>query len=146
MRVPAALTRARFPEPVLDVLRRLDAAGHRSWLVGGAVRDLLLHRPRDAVDFDVATPATPDEVTRLFRRVVPTGIEHGTVTVVTRYGNVEVTTFRGEGAYLDGRRPGSVVFHRDLEADLSRRDFTMNALAYDPIAPEFRDPFRGRED
>ncbi|HEY6100984.1 MAG TPA: tRNA cytidylyltransferase [Anaeromyxobacter sp.] len=146
MRVPAALTRARFPEPVLDVLRRLDAAGHRSWLVGGAVRDLLLHRPRDAADFDVATPAMPDEVTRLFRRVVPTGIEHGTVTVVTRHGNVEVTTFRGEGAYVDGRRPGSVVFHRDLEADLSRRDFTMNALAFDPIAPEFKDPFGGRED
>jgi tRNA nucleotidyltransferase (CCA-adding enzyme) len=146
MRVPAALTRARFPEPVLDVLRRLDEAGHRSWLVGGAVRDVLLHRPREATDFDVATPATPEEVTRLFRRVVPTGIDHGTVTVVTRHGNVEVTTFRGEGAYVDGRRPGSVVFHRDLDADLSRRDFTMNALAYDPIAPEFRDPFGGRED
>ncbi len=146
MSVPAALARARFPEPVLDVLRRLDAAGHRSWLVGGAVRDLLLHRPRDATDFDVATPATPDEVGRLFRRVVPTGIEHGTVSVLTHHGAVEVTTFRGEGEYRDGRRPERVVFHRDLEADLARRDFTMNALAFDPIAPEFRDPFRGRAD
>jgi tRNA nucleotidyltransferase (CCA-adding enzyme) len=146
MPVPAALLRARFPEPVLDVLRRLDRAGHRSWLVGGAVRDLLLHRPREATDFDVATPATPDEVTRLFPRVIPTGIAHGTVTVVTRGGHVEVTTFRGEGAYRDGRRPEHVVFHRDLEADLARRDLTINALAYDPIAPEFRDLFGGRED
>jgi tRNA nucleotidyltransferase (CCA-adding enzyme) len=146
MTVPAALARARFPEPVLEVLRRLDRAGHRSWLVGGAVRDLLLHRPREATDFDVATPATPAEVTALFPRVLPTGIAHGTVTVVTRDGNVEVTTFRGEGAYRDGRRPEKVVFHRDLEADLARRDFTMNALAFDPIGSEFRDPFRGRED
>jgi tRNA nucleotidyltransferase (CCA-adding enzyme) len=146
MPVPAALARARFPEPVLDVLRRLGAAGHRSWLVGGAVRDVLLHRPREAVDFDVATPATPDQVHRLFTRVIPTGIEHGTVTVLTRHGKVEVTTFRGEGDYADGRRPGKVVFHQDLDADLARRDFTMNALAFDPLAPEFRDPFLGRED
>jgi tRNA nucleotidyltransferase (CCA-adding enzyme) len=144
--LPAALARARFPPPILDVLQRLDGAGHRSWLVGGAVRDLLLHRRRDAHDFDVATPATPEEVTALFRRVVPTGVAHGTVTVLVGEEQVEVTTFRGEGAYLDGRRPGSVVFHRDLEADLARRDFTMNALAYDPIGEEFRDPFGGRAD
>jgi tRNA nucleotidyltransferase (CCA-adding enzyme) len=144
--LPAALARARFPAPVVDVLQRLDRAGHRSWLVGGAVRDLLLHRRRDAHDFDVATPATPQEVTSLFRRVVPTGIAHGTVTVVVGHERVEVTTFRGEGVYVDGRRPESVVFHRDLEADLGRRDFTMNALAYDPIGEEFRDPFGGRAD
>jgi tRNA nucleotidyltransferase (CCA-adding enzyme) len=144
--LPAALARARFPPPILDVLQRLDGAGHRSWLVGGAVRDLLLHRRRDAHDFDVATPATPEEVTALFRRVIPTGIAHGTVTVLVADERVEVTTFRGEGAYLDGRRPGSVVFHRDLEADLARRDFTMNALAYDPVGVEFRDPFGGRAD
>ncbi|HSN89849.1 MAG TPA: tRNA cytidylyltransferase, partial [Anaeromyxobacteraceae bacterium] len=146
MAVPPALARARFPGPVLDVLRRLDGAGHRSWLVGGAVRDLLLHRPRDSADFDVATPATPEEVTALFPKVIPTGIAHGTVTVLSRGTHVEVTTFRGEGTYLDGRRPEKVVFHRDLEADLARRDFTMNALAYDPIAPEFRDPHGGRAD
>jgi tRNA nucleotidyltransferase (CCA-adding enzyme) len=146
MPVPAALARAAFPAPVLDVLRALADAGHRSWLVGGAVRDLLLHRPRTATDFDVATPARPDEVTRLFRKVIPTGIEHGTVTVLARGEPVEVTTFRGEGAYLDGRRPESVTFLQDLEADLARRDFTMNALAYDPLGPEFRDPFGGRDD
>jgi tRNA nucleotidyltransferase (CCA-adding enzyme) len=146
MRLPAALARAELPPAIVKVLRTLGAAGHRSWIVGGAVRDLLLHRPREANDFDVATPATPEEVTALFRKVVPTGVEHGTVTVVESGHAVEVTTFRGEGAYLDGRRPASVVFHSDLEADLARRDFTMNALAWDPLAPDFRDPFGGRAD
>jgi tRNA nucleotidyltransferase (CCA-adding enzyme) len=146
MRLPAALARAAFPAPVLSVLRRLDGAGHRSWLVGGAVRDLLLHRPREAQDFDVATPATPAQVTALFHRVIPTGIDHGTVTVVVGKAQVEVTTFRGEGAYVDGRRPESVTFHGDLEEDLARRDFTINALAFDPIARELRDPFGGRDD
>jgi tRNA nucleotidyltransferase (CCA-adding enzyme) len=146
MTVPAALARAAFPAPALDVLRTLAEAGHRSWLVGGAVRDLLLHRPRTATDFDVATPARPEEVMRLFRKVIPTGVEHGTVTVLARGEPVEVTTFRGEGAYRDGRRPESVTFLQDLEDDLGRRDFTMNALAYDPLGPEFRDPFGGRAD
>ncbi len=146
MAAPAALARAAFPEPILDVLRRLGGAGHRSWLVGGAVRDLLLHRRREAADFDVATPATPEQVMALFARVVPTGIAHGTVTVLVGDEKIEVTTFRGEGEYLDGRRPNSVTFHTDLEADLARRDLTMNAMAFDPLAVEFRDPFGGRED
>ncbi|WP_242393062.1 CCA tRNA nucleotidyltransferase [Anaeromyxobacter oryzisoli] len=146
MSAPAALARAAFPEPILEVLRRLGAAGHRSWLVGGAVRDLLLHRRRDAADFDVATPATPQQVIALFPRVIPTGIAHGTVTVLIRDEKIEVTTFRGEGAYLDGRRPASVTFHTDLDADLARRDFTMNAMAFDPLAIDFRDPFGGRAD
>jgi tRNA nucleotidyltransferase (CCA-adding enzyme) len=148
MRVPAALARARaaLPAPVEKVLRTLDGAGHRSWIVGGAVRDLLLRRPRGQADFDVATPATPEQVTALFRKVVPTGVDHGTVTVVLGGEAIEVTTFRGEGAYVDGRRPESVTFHTDLEADLARRDFTMNALAWDPLAAEFRDPFGGRAD
>jgi tRNA nucleotidyltransferase (CCA-adding enzyme) len=146
MAAPAALVRATFPAPVLDVLRTLGGAGHRSWLVGGAVRDLLLERPRTATDFDVATPARPEAVQRLFPKVIPTGIEHGTVTVLSRGEPVEVTTFRGEGAYRDGRRPESVTFLQDLEEDLARRDFTMNALAYDPLAREFRDPFGGQAD
>lgn len=146
MRVPVALARATFPAPVLSVLRRLGAAGHRSWLVGGAVRDLLLHRPREAQDFDVATPATPEQVGALFRRVIPTGIDHGTVTVLLGEAQVEVTTFRGEGEYVDGRRPQSVVFHGDLDADLARRDFTINSLAFDPLSCELRDPFGGRDD
>jgi tRNA nucleotidyltransferase (CCA-adding enzyme) len=145
-RVPAALARARIHPAVLHVLRVLDGAGHRSWLVGGAVRDLLLHRVREAADLDVATPATPEVVMSLFPGAIPTGVEHGTVTVRARGSKVEVTTFRGEGRYVDGRRPSSVTFHTDLDEDLSRRDFTMNALAWDPIAREFRDPFGGRAD
>ncbi|HEY6100452.1 MAG TPA: tRNA cytidylyltransferase [Anaeromyxobacter sp.] len=147
MRVPAALARARaeLPPAIVKVLRTLGDAGHRSFIVGGAVRDLLLRRP-GSPDFDVATPATPRQVSALFRKVIPTGIEHGTVTVVESGQAIEVTTFRGEGAYVDGRRPESVTFHTDLEADLARRDFTMNALAWDPLAPEFRDPFGGRAD
>jgi tRNA nucleotidyltransferase (CCA-adding enzyme) len=146
MRAPVALARATFPAPVLEVLRRLDAAGHRSWLVGGAVRDLLLHRRRAATDFDVATPATPRQVMALFPKVIPTGVAHGTVTVLVDDEKVEVTTFRGEGAYVDGRRPESVTFLTELEADLARRDFTMNAMAFDPIGGDFRDPFGGRAD
>jgi tRNA nucleotidyltransferase (CCA-adding enzyme) len=135
---------------VARVLERLREAGHRSWLVGGVVRDLLARRPRpDPSEFDVATPATPEEVMPLFGRVVPTGIEHGTVTVLEGGCRIEITTFRGEGPYEDGRRPSSVTFHTDLEADLARRDFTMNALAWDPLpgtSGEFRDPFGGVAD
>ncbi|MFO0580880.1 MAG: tRNA cytidylyltransferase [Anaeromyxobacter sp.] len=146
MTPPDALARAALPASILDVLRRLGEAGHRSWLVGGAVRDLLLGRVREGTDFDVATPATPQAVTALFPRVIPTGIDHGTVTVIVRGEHVEVTTFRGEGAYEDGRRPSSVTFHGDLEADLARRDLTINAIAWDPLAGELRDPFGGQAD
>jgi len=135
------------PEAVRSVLERLRDEGHPSWLVGGVVRDLLLGRRRhDPLEFDVATPATPEEVTPLFRRVLPTGIEHGTVTILKGEARIEVTTFRGEGAYVDGRRPSSVTFHTDLEADLGRRDFTMNAIAWDPLVGELRDPFGGLSD
>ncbi|HTP28577.1 MAG TPA: tRNA cytidylyltransferase [Anaeromyxobacteraceae bacterium] len=143
---PVALERASYPAAVVEVLRVLDTAGHRSWLVGGAVRDVLLRRGRKATDYDVATPARPQEVMALFPRVIPTGIEHGTVTVLLKGVPVEVTTFRGEGEYVDGRRPSSVTFHENLDADLARRDFTVNALAYDPIGRVFRDPFGGRSD
>jgi tRNA nucleotidyltransferase (CCA-adding enzyme) len=145
--LPARLRHARLPGSVLEVLSGLGRAGHRSWVVGGAVRDLLLGRDRAGLDFDLATPATPRQVMALFPRVIPTGIDHGTVTVLTRDGHkVEVTTFRGEGDYVDGRRPASVHFHTDLEADLARRDFTVNAMAFDPMVPELVDPFGGRDD
>jgi tRNA nucleotidyltransferase (CCA-adding enzyme) len=116
-------------------------------VVGGAVRDLLLGRAHRA-DFDLATPATPERVMELFPRSVPTGVDHGTVTVLVPgpLGKVEVTTFRGEGAYHDGRRPSSVTFLEDIDADLARRDFTINALAWDPVGRVFRDPFGGVAD
>src|SRR2546425_524989 len=100
-------------------------------------------------DFDVATDALPEEVVKLFPRTAPTGIAHGTVTVLTDAGGVEVTTFRGEGPYLDGRRPSSVTFLGEIEGDLARRDFTVNAIAWDPMEPGLaglRDPFGGFRD
>ena len=147
------LASAEVPPPIVAVARRLQGRGHAAVLVGGAVRDALLGLP--ASDWDLATSATPEEVQALFRHTIPTGLEHGTVTVmVRRHGigtdepaePVEVTTFRGEGAYLDGRRPTSVTFHRDLREDLARRDFTVNAFAWDPVDQVFSDPFDGLSD
>jgi tRNA nucleotidyltransferase (CCA-adding enzyme) len=132
------------PEEVMFVLRGLRSAGKQGWLAGGAVRDLV--RGKGAQDFDVATDALPDEVLKLFKRVIPTGVQHGTVTVMSGDHPVEVTTFRGEGPYLDGRRPSSVTFLGEIEGDLSRRDFTVNAMAWDPLAGVLRDPFGGQED
>lgn len=138
------LERAAVPPAVLEVVQGLVAAGHEAFLVGGCVRDILREQPPK--DFDIATSARPEEVQRAFRRVIPTGIEHGTVTVVVRGIHVEVTTFRAEADYLDGRRPSKVEFHTDIEADLSRRDFTINAMAWDPVGRRLVDPFGGRDD
>jgi tRNA nucleotidyltransferase (CCA-adding enzyme) len=132
------------PTDVMAVLRTLRGASRQAWLAGGAVRDILCGVA--AQDFDVATDALPEQVVRLFPRVIPTGMQHGTVTVLSGEHKVEVTTFRGEGRYLDGRRPSSVTFLADIEGDLARRDFTVNAIAWDPIAGVLRDPFSGVED
>jgi len=141
------IDRKLIPDDVQAVCRRLHQAGHQAHLVGGGVRDLLLGRP--PADFDVATSAHPDDVMRLFgsRYAIPTGLQHGTVTVLAADRRpVEVTTFRGEGEYLDGRRPSSVRFGATLVEDLARRDFTMNAIAYDPVDDVLTDPFGGQED
>jgi tRNA nucleotidyltransferase (CCA-adding enzyme) len=135
---------AVVPQDVLAVLRTLRSAGKQGFVAGGAVRDLL--RGAAVQDFDVATDALPDEVQRLFPRTVPTGVQHGTVTVLSGEHKVEVTTFRGEGPYLDGRRPSSVTFLGDIDGDLARRDFTVNAIAWDPITSVVRDPFGGAAD
>src|SRR5438067_351841 len=132
------------PADVMALLRALRGAGKQAWLAGGAVRDLLLGK--SAQDFDVATDALPEEVVKLFPRVIPTGMQHGTVTVLTGQHNVEVTTFRGEGPYLDGRRPSAVTFLGDVDGDLARRDFTVNAMAWDPVDGALRDPFSGADD
>ncbi|MGZ3453448.1 MAG: CCA tRNA nucleotidyltransferase [Polyangiales bacterium] len=141
----------QIPKGVLAVCARLREKGHRAWIVGGCVRDLL--RGAKVADWDVATSAKPEEVQRAFRRVIPTGIQHGTVTVHLHDGDgggtYEVTTLRGETTYSDGRRPDSVVFVDDIVADLARRDFTINAIALDPLRQEddaIVDPFDGRGD
>lgn len=133
------------------VVEQLQALGHEAYLVGGCVRDSILGRtPKD---WDVATSATPDEVKRAFDKVIPTGIDFGTVTVLMDdgYGDaatmpIEVTTFRGDGSYTDGRRPDSVNFVESIELDLMRRDFTINAMAWDPVRRRLVDPYGGQAD
>jgi len=140
----------RVPAPVHRVVRTLVDAGHAAVVVGGAVRDMVLEVVPG--DFDVATSATPEEVMAVFPRTVPTGLQHGTVTVVephvdVRHEAVEVTTFRTEGGYQDGRRPDHVAFVRELDEDLSRRDFTINAMALHlHPTPTLADPFGGVAD
>ena len=132
----------RIPEPVRTILARLEAAGYEAWCVGGAVRDALLGRT--ASDWDVASSALPEAVLDLFGPdALPTGLRHGTVTVKTAGGGVEVTTFRRDGAYLDNRHPDHVEFTGSLAEDLSRRDFTVNAIAMN-LRGELADPFGGR--
>lgn len=125
------------------VLRRLTESGHEAYFVGGCVRDELMGRP--VHDMDIATSARPEEVIALFDRTVPTGLQHGTVTVIMDGYPYEVTTFRKESAYEDHRRPSSVEFVDALLEDLRRRDFTMNAIAADANG-ELTDPFGGQSD
>ncbi|MCA9605602.1 MAG: hypothetical protein KC619_08415 [Myxococcales bacterium] len=133
-----------IPEPVLEVCQALGDAGFRAWVVGGCIRDLLMGRP--VSDWDLATSALPEEVQRTFKRTFPTGIDHGTVTVLHRGEGYEVTTLRGDGTYSDGRRPDAVQLGVSIEEDLARRDFTVNAIAYDPITYEVVDPWDGLKD
>ena len=133
-----------LPERVEEILRRLEAAGYEAWCVGGAVRDTLLGRVPG--DWDVTTNAPPGRVLELFApHAAPTGLQHGTVTVSGGGGWVEVTTYRRDGTYSDSRHPDQVEFTGSLEEDLSRRDFTVNAIALNRRG-EVRDPFHGRED
>ena len=119
-------------------------AGYKAYLVGGAVRDMLMKVP--AHDWDVATNATPQDVIKLFKFVVPTGIEHGTVTVHYKGNEIEVTTFRTEAGYSDGRHPDSINYAATIEEDLARRDFTMNAIAASLEDGAITDPYGGQDD
>ncbi len=133
----------RPPGGVLDILRTLRDAGFDTWCVGGAVRDALLGHAH--LDWDLATAATPPQVRRLFDRTIPVGIEFGTVGVLDRRGRMhEVTTFRRDVQH-DGRH-AVVEFGASLDEDLARRDFTINAIAYDPIENRLHDPFGGQAD
>jgi tRNA nucleotidyltransferase (CCA-adding enzyme) len=127
---------------ILDTLHR---NGFQAYVVGGCVRDALIGLTPH--DWDICTDAVPDQVRRLFgeNHCIPTGIQHGTVTVHAGSGFLEVTTFRTEGSYSDGRHPDSVSFIRDVREDLARRDFTVNAMAYSP-EEGLIDPFGGVED
>lgn len=131
----------------LEVCRTLSQAGFQAFIVGGCVRDLLLSQtPKD---WDICTDASPNQVIALFPKTYPTGLQHGTVTVAMGEGtenHFEVTTFRIEGEYFDGRRPESVHFVMHVEQDLARRDLTINAIAYDPISDRLVDPYNGFDD
>ena len=131
------------PKYVRQILFTLQARGHLAYLVGGCVRDVIMEiTPQD---WDICTSALPEEVLELFPGSMPTGIRHGTVTVVIGSKSSEVTTFRTEGDYRDHRRPDSVTFVSDLITDLSRRDFTMNAIALSADGM-IADPFDGVSD
>ena len=119
-----------IPQGAAWVLEQLRDAGYEAYVVGGCVRDSLLHRMPD--DWDITTSAKPEDTKRIFRRTVDTGIQHGTVTVMVDRTGYEVTTYRIDGEYADGRHPEHVTFTASLLEDLKRRDFTINAMAYSP--------------
>ena len=135
----------RLPDEAARAIAALERAGYETWAVGGCVRDSLLgDMPHD---WDLCTAATPDEMKTVFagERLLETGEKHGTLTLLTDFGPFEITTFRAEGAYTDGRRPDSVRFVQHVRDDLARRDFTVNAMAFHP-SRGLCDPFGGRDD
>jgi len=135
----------RIPRYIDNMISRLEAAGFDAFVVGGCVRDMLAGG--EPQDWDMCSSAEPSQVMELFsdRKVIPTGLKHGTVTVMWDEGPVEITTFRAEGGYSDSRHPDNVVFVKDIKEDLARRDFTVNAMAYAP-SKGLVDPFGGRQD
>lgn len=134
-----------LPAFVCDAINRLENAGFEAVAVGGCVRDILANNTPH--DYDIATAATPDEIARVFagERQIETGKQHGTITVLLDGEPLEITTYRTDGAYADGRHPDSVTFSRRLEDDLSRRDFTVNAMALHPLRG-VTDLFGGKAD
>ncbi len=132
-----------MPDDVKQIIRVLEGDGNHAFIVGGCVRDTLLGRTPG--DWDIATSALPMQVKSLFRRTVDTGIKHGTVTVMMGSVGYEVTTYRIDGEYLDGRHPESVEFSVNLLDDLARRDFTINAMAYNQVYGLI-DEFQGLKD
>ena len=133
----------QIPEKIEYIIEKLTQNGVEAYIVGGCVRDILLLKTPH--DYDVTTSATPEEIISIFDHTIPTGIKHGTITVLVDNEPIEVTTFRTDGEYIDARRPESVQFVRSLGEDLSRRDFTVNAMAYNHKTG-FCDLFGGQED
>lgn len=129
-----------LPKYVKDSLITIENAGFEAWCVGGAVRDLIMGLTPS--DYDITTNAEPEIIMSIFPKTVATGIKHGTVTVVTDNGNIEVTTYRTEGQYTDHRSPDNVDFVKNVDEDVKRRDFTVNAILYNP-KKGFYDPQNG---
>lgn len=135
----------KLPENILKAINILSGSGFEAFVVGGCVRDMIMGKVPS--DYDITTNALPEQTAGCFKdfKVIETGIKHGTVTVVIDGENIEITTYRVDGEYLDNRRPENVKFTRSLEEDLKRRDFTMNAIAYSPEKGIF-DPMCGEQD
>lgn len=132
-----------IPKEAEEIIAILESSGHQAYLVGGCVRDALMGRI--PMDYDICTSALPEQVIPLFEKTVPTGLKHGTVTVIIHSLPFEVTTFRTDVEYTDHRRPDAVLFSASLSEDLKRRDFTINAMAFHP-ANGIIDPFDGAGD
>lgn len=137
--------RMDLPAPVLHVLFALNEAEYEAFVVGGCVRDTL--NDEIPIDWDITTSAMPEQILAVFQneRTIETGIQHGTVTVIVEDMPLEITTYRVDGKYTDGRHPDRVSFTRSLQEDLRRRDFTVNAMAYHPCVG-LVDPFHGQRD
>ncbi|WP_163195099.1 CCA tRNA nucleotidyltransferase [Clostridium thermarum] len=132
-----------IPKKVEYIIQQLEIGGFEAYAVGGCVRDTILGRTPN--DWDITTNALPEVIIRTFKYTVPTGIKHGTITVMIENEPFEVTTYRIDGEYTDNRHPDEVIFTTKLEEDLSRRDFTINAIAYNPTNG-ISDPFNGIKD
>lgn len=134
-----------LPKNINKILSLLKASGHKAYVVGGCVRDSIMGKVPD--DWDITTEASPQEIKEVFAsyKTVDTGIKHGTVTVIIDKTPVEITTFRIDGEYSDNRRPDTVKFTKDIKEDLARRDFTINAIAYNP-EEGIIDPYNGQDD
>ena len=132
-----------MPADVKKILSKLNKWGYEAYIVGGCVRDCLMGLTPS--DWDITMSALPDQAKAIFRKTVDTGIEHGTITVVMNQTNYELTTYRIDGEYLDNRRPSNVMYSNSLTKDLSRRDFTINAIAYSN-RDGLVDPFNGISD
>ncbi len=141
---PSSTKTLSLSQEVTEVLQILRKHGFRGYIVGGAVRDLLLGTP--VSDWDLATDATPDRLLQVFPRVIPTGIRHGTVTVPCGTSQYELTTFRTDGDYGSQHALNRLFVTPDIEEDLRHRDFTINAMAYDPFTETLIDPFGGQKD
>lgn len=135
----------KLPENIITALEILAGSGFEAFVVGGCVRDMLMGKT--PADYDITTNALPHQTAECFKdyRVIETGIKHGTVTVVIDDENIEITTYRVDGEYVDNRRPENVSFTASITEDLARRDFTMNAICYSP-EKGIIDPFEGRKD
>ena len=135
----------KIPQPAEYILHTLERCGYEAYTVGGCVRDSLLGRSPH--DWDICTSATPSQIIAAFpnKDIIPTGLQHGTVTIAFHHVPYEITTYRIDGTYSDNRRPDSVSFTTSLEEDLQRRDFTINAMAYSDTRG-LADPYRGQQD